>query len=141
MFQLHPYLAQDTLLIGHFPLSLVLLHIDSHYPWCLLVPQREGIKEIHQLQVEDRYQLLEESCRTAEVMTELFAPDKMNVAALGNIVPQLHLHHVARFTTDAAWPKPIWGEVEVLPYAQERSRIRIEQLRQALPAEGLTLTC
>src|SRR5690606_21007114 len=111
MFALHPQLEKDTVLLGRFPLSLVLLHRDANYPWCILVPRREAVREIHHLGDEDRMQLIRESCHLAEVMVDLFVPDKMNVAVLGNQVPQLHMHHVARFTSDGAWPGPIWGKL------------------------------
>ena len=74
------------------------------------MPQREGIREIYQLGAEDRQQLLIESCHLAEIMAVLFAADKINVATIGNVVPQLHMHHVARFKSDAAWPGPVWGQ-------------------------------
>ena len=112
MFVLSPQLAMDTVTLGQFPLSLVLLSKDANYPWCILVPQRQHIREMHQLGRDDRVQLLEESCVLAEVMEGLFHPVKMNVAALGNVVPQLHIHHIARFDDDPSWPKPIWGVVE-----------------------------
>ena len=111
MFTLHPQLKQDTWLLGKFPLSLVLLHKNACFPWCIMVPQRDSIREIYQLNQNDRQQLLDESCRLSEVMTEIFNPDKMNIAAIGNMVPQLHVHHVARFSTDPAWPGTVWGTV------------------------------
>ncbi|MEL7400526.1 MAG: HIT domain-containing protein, partial [Pseudomonadota bacterium] len=95
-FALDGQLASDTVLLGEFPLCLVLLSRDANYPWCILVPKREGLREIFHMSVEDREQLMKESCHLSEVMADLFVPDKMNVAALGNMVPQLHLHHVAR---------------------------------------------
>ena len=104
MFKLHERLDQDCLLVGQFELCLLLISRDANYPWLILVPKREGISEIHQLEASDRQQLLEESCVLSQAMTELFAPDKLNVAALGNVVPQLHIHHIARYHSDAAWP-------------------------------------
>jgi len=132
MFELHPQLQADTVILGRFELSLVLLHKDSNYPWLLLVPQRNGVKEMHHLGEEERLQLMRESCRLAEVMNDLFNPVKMNVAAIGNIVPQLHLHHVARFENDAAWPKPIWGAVDLEYYAEDELAALVERLRNAL---------
>ncbi|RYZ83560.1 MAG: HIT domain-containing protein, partial [Moraxellaceae bacterium] len=111
MFQLHPRLAEDSIVIGKFDLSLLLLSKDANYPWCILVPQREDIFEIHHLGEDEQVQLIRESSRLAEVMTSLFDAHKMNVAALGNVVRQLHVHHVARFPDDAAWPSPVWGKV------------------------------
>jgi diadenosine tetraphosphate (Ap4A) HIT family hydrolase len=132
MFELHNQLKQDTVTVGSFPLSLVLLHKDSQYPWLILVPQREEVTEIHHLDAEDRQQLMEESCRLAEVMVDLFAPRKMNLAALGNMVPQLHLHHIARFESDPAWPQPVWGKVPPVPYTEVALAERLQRLRHAL---------
>lgn len=136
MFQLHAKLAEDTVLVGRLDLCLVLLHRDGQYPWCILVPQREDITEIHHLDLDDRQQLMVESCRLAEVMVDLFAPRKMNIAALGNMVPQLHLHHVARFAEDGAWPHPIWGRLPAVFYSERELKIRVERLRHALSGEG-----
>ncbi len=136
MFELHPQLLADTLLLGKFDLSWVLLHRDANYPWCILVPAREDVREIHHLDTEDQYALIRESSHLAEVMTDLFAPKKMNLAALGNRVPQLHLHHVARFENDAAWPNPIWGAVPALDYQAADLAHRVAKLRGALVGEG-----
>ena len=95
-FELHPQLAADTFVIGDLPLCRVLLMNDARFPWVILVPRRKDISEIYDLTMQDQ-QLL-------------WQADKMNIAALGNVVPQLHVHHVARFKTDAVWPKPIWGQ-------------------------------
>lgn len=109
MFELHPQLKQDTVIVGQFNLSLVLLHKDANYPWCILVPKRSNMNEIHHLSEVDQIQLIKESSHLSEVMTSIFAPDTMNIAELGNLVPQLHLHHVARYKTDASWPAAVWG--------------------------------
>ena len=106
MFELHPQLAKDCIEVGDFPLSKVLLLNDSHYPWVVLVPRRENIDEIFQLSHEDQRQLLAESSTLSEAMATYFKADKMNVAALGNKVPQLHLHHIVRYKTDVSWPNP-----------------------------------
>ncbi|GLS25051.1 HIT domain-containing protein [Marinibactrum halimedae] len=135
MFTLHPTLEKDTVILGHFPLSLVLLSKDSRYPWCILVPQRSNVRDIHHLDSEDRRQLMEESCYLAESMVSMFAPDKMNVAALGNQVPQLHLHHIARFKDDAAWPNPVWGAHPPLAYSDEELNNRVSRLRSALAGQ------
>ena len=119
MFQLHERLMTDTLLVGEFPLCLLLLSRDANYPWTILVPKRADIKEIYQLNSADRYQLLHESCVLAEAMQGLFSPDKLNIATIGNMVPQLHMHHVARTKTDAAWPGPVWGAVTAIDYSEE----------------------
>jgi len=132
MFELHHQLKNDTVALGCFPLSLVLLHRDSQYPWLILVPQRPDITEIHHLDSGDRQQLMNESCQLAEVMVDLFAPKKMNVACLGNMVPQLHMHHIARYEADPAWPHPVWGRFPAVPYSEVVLRERVERLRHAL---------
>ncbi len=135
MFELHPRLMADTVAVGRFPLSLLLLSKDANYPWCILVPLREDVFEIHHLGEEDRQALMRESCRLAEVMTSVFDADKMNVAALGNVVPQLHVHHIARSETDAAWPQPIWGVKPPASYEDAQLQDRLEHLRAALVGE------
>jgi diadenosine tetraphosphate (Ap4A) HIT family hydrolase len=135
MFVLHHKLKQNSAPIGQFSLSLVLLGLDANYPWCLLVPQRENLKEIHHLGIDDRMQLMRESCHLAEVMVDLYQPDKMNVAVLGNNVSQLHMHHVARYSTDLTWPGPIWGQGEAKPYAKDQLEHQIARLQSALAGE------
>lgn len=136
MFELHPRLAQDSAVIGEFDLSLLLLSRDANYPWCILVPKREDIYEIHHLTEEEQLQLIRESCRLSEVMTSLFDADKMNVAALGNVVRQLHVHHIARFTDDPAWPQPIWGKLPAKEYYPAEFAERVKRLQNALVGEG-----
>jgi diadenosine tetraphosphate (Ap4A) HIT family hydrolase len=138
-FELDPQLASDTVVLGKFPLSLVLLSRDANYPWCILVPRRKGLREVHHLSADDRIQLSNESCHLAEVMADLFVPDKMNIAALGNMVPQLHIHHVARFNSDAAWPKPIWGVVEAKSYEAADLEGQVSRLRSALAGDDFQL--
>ncbi|WP_036189223.1 HIT domain-containing protein [Marinimicrobium agarilyticum] len=135
MFELHPRLAADTVPVGRFPLSLLLLSKDANYPWCILVPQRDDVFEIHHLSEEDQQQLMRESCRLAEVMTSVFDAHKMNVAALGNVVRQLHLHHIARFEKDPAWPQPIWGQRPAVSYTEDQLNDRLDHLRAALVGE------
>lgn len=136
MFQLHSRLASDSVLIGEFDLSLVLLSKDANYPWVILVPKCEGISEIHHLTVDDQHQLMLESCRTAKAMVALFAPDKMNVASLGNLVPQLHVHHVARYQQDCAWPGPVWGAKPAQAYSEDALLKRLTELREQLSGDG-----
>jgi diadenosine tetraphosphate (Ap4A) HIT family hydrolase len=104
-----------------------------------LVPKREEVYEIHHLSEEEQLQLIRESCRLAEVMTSVFDADKMNVAALGNVVRQLHVHHIARFTDDAAWPQPIWGKVSAKEYSEPDFAERIKRVQNALVGEGFTV--
>lgn len=139
MFTLHPQLAADSIVIGRFDLSLLLLSKDANYPWCILVPQCEDVFEIHHLSEEEQVQLIRESCRLSEVMTSIFDAHKMNVAGLGNIVRQLHLHHIARFEDDPAWPQPIWGKVPAKAYTPEQLVERIKRIQSALVGEGFTV--
>jgi diadenosine tetraphosphate (Ap4A) HIT family hydrolase len=139
MFQLHPQLKTDTVLVGRFPLSLLLLSRDANYPWCILVPQREGIEEIYQLDSAEQQQLLNESCLLAEALATLFAADKINVATIGNMVPQLHMHHVARFKSDAAWPRPVWGAVDAVAYPEDMLAQRVEGIAASLRPHGLVV--
>lgn len=136
MFELHPQLKKDTVIVGQFKLSLVLLHRDANFPWCILVPKREKMREIHHLADEDQIQLIRESSHLSEVMTSLFAPTTMNIAELGNMVPQLHLHHVARFEGDPAWPKAIWGTCPPAEYDPEELAERVTRLHASLVGEG-----
>ncbi len=138
-FELDPQLQADTVVLGQFPLSLVLLSRDANYPWCILVPRRKGVYAMHHLAEGDRQQLMKESCHLSEVMADLFVPDRMNVAALGNVVAQLHLHHVARFKSDAAWPKPIWGVVDAKEYSEADLKSRVSRLRSALAGEDFVV--
>jgi len=119
-FTLHSQLKKDCVELIDFPLSKLLLCNDANYPWFILVPKVANISEIYQLEWEQQQQLLNESSMLAEVLIQVFQGDKLNIAALGNVVPQLHMHHVVRVKTDAAWPKPIWGEVEGLAYTEQQ---------------------
>jgi len=110
MFSLHPRLANDTIDLGTLELSRLLLMNDATYPWVILVPQRDGIRELYELTVPERNQLMDEIARISETLVHVFRPDKINVAALGNVVAQLHVHIVARLAADASWPDPVWGK-------------------------------
>lgn len=105
-------------MIGGLPLSRLLLLNDVRYPWFILVPRREGITEIYQLDEADQQQLLHESSHLGRFLMESFNGDKLNIGALGNLVPQLHLHHIVRFTGDEAWPGPVWGVGTAEPYGE-----------------------
>lgn len=139
MFTLHERLAADSLQVGELPLCLLLLMNDANYPWFVLVPKREEKREIYQLDMADRAQLLIESCTLSEVMESLFRPTKMNVAALGNMVPQLHIHHIARFTGDAAWPNPIWGAVPPIAYDKARYAEIVEGIKRGFDQSEVRL--
>ncbi|MFO1388777.1 HIT domain-containing protein [Cellvibrio sp.] len=139
MFELHPRLAADSVVIGRFDLSLLLLSKDANYPWCILVPQVEDVFEIHHLSEEEQVQLIRESSRLSEVMTSLFDAHKMNVAALGNVVRQLHVHHIARFENDPAWPQPVWGKLPAKDYTSSAWSELVKRLQNALVGEGFTV--
>ncbi len=109
MFKLDPRLKKDTEALGDFPLSKLLLVKDKRYPWCILVPRIATITESYQLSTQQQQQLTLESALIAQTLMQLFKGDSMNIAALGNVVSQLHVHHVVRYHTDACWPGPIWG--------------------------------
>lgn len=118
-FSLHPQLEADSILIRDLGLSQLRLHKQKTVPWLILVPRRPEIREIYELAAPDRTQLMEEIAQAARALDALYAPDKINIAALGNMVPQLHVHVIARFTSDPAWPKPIWGLLAPEPYDAE----------------------
>lgn len=132
-FELHQQLAADCFVVGDLPLCRVLLANDARYPWFILVPRRVDIKEIHQLDTDDRNQLWLESDWFSRQLDQLFAPDKLNIAALGNMVPQLHIHHIVRFKTDDAWPAPVWGKFPAQAYA-DKGEQRIGQMQMRLAA-------
>jgi diadenosine tetraphosphate (Ap4A) HIT family hydrolase len=115
-FALHPTLAGDTVEVARLRLCRVLLMKDRRFPWLILVPEREAVREIYELPAEDRAALIEEIATASEALMRLFQPDKINVGALGNIVPQLHVHVIARFSADPAWPGPVWGLGAAVPY-------------------------
>ncbi|SDT66527.1 Diadenosine tetraphosphate (Ap4A) hydrolase [Pseudomonas umsongensis] len=132
VFALDPRLQQDTLPIGDFPLCRLLLSNDSNYPWFILVPRRDDISEIFQLSVADQQQLWQETTSLAELLKDSFDADKLNVAALGNVVSQLHMHVIVRKHEDAAWPAPIWGKHPAKPYSAEQVEAIRERLRLVL---------
>jgi len=129
LFTLDPRLQQDTLYIGEFSLSKVLLMNDARYPWVILVPKITGLTEIFQLDDAGQQQLMIESNFVASKLKGVVQADKMNVAALGNVVSQLHIHHVARFIQDDTWPAPVWGKGEAIAYTQTESDTVITLLR------------
>lgn len=132
MFALNPRLANDTFEIGALELSRLLLMNDATYPWVILVPQRNDVRELYELTVADRRLLMDEIARVSETLVHVFQPDKLNVAALGNIVPQLHVHLVARFATDASWPDPIWGKHPAKTYAPREAERLMDLIAKPL---------
>ncbi|HEB27127.1 MAG TPA: HIT domain-containing protein [Porticoccus sp.] len=140
MFELHARLADDTLTVGEFELCQLLIHKDANYPWFILVPKRPKVTEVYHLSERDRMQLMKESCILAEALVDVFSPDKINIATLGNMVPQLHIHHVARYTTDVAWPNPIWGAMSAKDYPQTELEHRIESVASVLVGEDFQVS-
>ena len=128
MIKLHPQLEKDCTVLGEFTLCSLLLVNDANYPWFILLPNRENITEIHQLSLPDQQQLLAESMFFCQCLEDIYHPDKLNIAALGNVVPQLHIHHIARFTNDACWPVPVWGAIATIPLTAEKINIIKNQL-------------
>lgn len=133
-FTLHPQLAQDSLPVLDLPLSRLIMMNDSAYPWFVLVPRRAEITEIFQLDWEDQVQLLNESSMVSELLMQVFQGDKMNVAALGNMVPQLHLHHIVRFKNDPAWPGPVWGVKAMKAFEVQTANDLIADIKSKLNA-------
>jgi len=129
---LHEQLKQDCFMIGRLPLSLLLLMNDSQYPWFILVPQRARVGEIHQLSEADQQELMRESSQLAACIEAAFKADKINIAALGNVVPQLHIHHIVRYTTDPAWPAPVWGKLKAQPYGDGKADAIMAKLSRNL---------
>jgi len=119
MIALHPQLEKDCFILGEFSLCSLLLLNDANYPWFILLPNREDVREIHFLSEPDQQQLMAESMYFSRCLQQVFKPDKLNIAALGNMVPQLHIHHIARFHKDACWPAPVWGAVDAIPYPEQ----------------------
>lgn len=130
-FQLHELLQRDAIELLALPLSTLLLMNDSNYPWFVLVPRVDNIQDIYQLDWEQQQQFLNESSMLSEILMQLFKGTKMNVAALGNVCPQLHVHHIVRFEEDISWPKPVWGQVPMKDY----TLTELENLKEkVLPA-------
>ena len=126
-FALDPRIAADSLASGALSLCAVRLFDDARFPWFLLVPRRPGLTELTDLHDEDATDLMAEIRVAARVMTILAKPDKINVATLGNVVPQLHLHVVARFRSDPAWPGPVWGHGPRAPYPDHAAAALVER--------------
>jgi diadenosine tetraphosphate (Ap4A) HIT family hydrolase len=136
-FALDPRLDADTLLLGHLPLSRVLLMNDARYPWLILVPERPDLAELIDLSEADQAQLMREIASASSALRSLFNPDKLNVGALGNRVRQLHVHVLARFVSDVAWPGPVWGVGEAQPYPPHMAGVTMDRIAAALKPFGL----
>ena len=131
-FTLDPRLETDTVYVTDLALCRVLLMNDSRYPWLILVPMQDGLREFHDLPQEDQSQLMTEITLTTGALQKLHQPDKLNVGALGNIVNQLHIHVLGRFDGDAAWPGPVWGVGAAAPYEDDEIDNLISGFKSAL---------
>lgn len=131
-FRLHERLEADTVQVLDWPLSAVRLMNDRSWPWLILVPRRPGLREIHDLPTLDLALLVGEMAKASRVMSELCRPEKVNIGALGNMVPQLHIHVIGRFRDDPAWPGPVWSFRPPVPYRPDELDKTLERLRGAL---------
>ena len=131
-WSLNRQLEQDTLNIGDLPLSRVLVVNDANYPWLMLVPRRKDAKDLIDLNEIEQSQLMTEINRVARALQDITKPDKLNIAALGNVVPQLHVHVIARRTSDPAWPRPVWGVVPPLAHDPQEIEHFIRALRRKI---------
>jgi diadenosine tetraphosphate (Ap4A) HIT family hydrolase len=129
---LHPQLERDTVNLGDLPLCRVLVIQDANYPWLLLVPRRADVVEIIDLDEVEQAQLMTETIRVSRVLREITKCDKLNIAALGNVVPQLHVHVIARRKTDAAWPRPVWGAVPAIDHDPEELKLFMTAIRKKI---------
>lgn len=133
-FHLHPQLANDTQPVAHLPLCDVLLMDNANHPWLILVPRVADAVELIDLGEAQQAELMREVANASRALQATFKPHKLNVAALGNVVSQLHVHVIARFEDDIAWPRPVWGTADAQPYSPEALIDRIQRLRDALGA-------
>lgn len=131
-FHLDERLANDTVLVGEMPLSRLLLMRDARFPWAILVPRRVGAIEFHDLAPTDRRDLAEEIAAVSTALQKLTEADKMNVAALGNSVRQLHVHVIARKVDDDAGTRPVWGFGDAVPYGEGEAEACAAALKEAL---------
>lgn len=130
MFKLHSTLSADTYEIGHFATSVALLMNNSRLPWVILVPKRNGIRELYELTAKEQQQINAESLLVGKALMNEFKGDKLNTGTIGNLVPQLHLHHVIRYYHDPVWPQPVWGNLDTKPYTKTTSTQMLTRLRK-----------
>ncbi len=130
LWSLDPQLARDTAAVGDLPLARTLVMNDANYPWLILVPRIPDVTELIELNDEQQAQLMDEIAMLSRVLKDVTACDKLNVAAIGNVVPQLHVHIVARRRTDAAWPRPVWGAIPARRYGEVELARFVERIRQ-----------
>lgn len=139
-FTLAPQLQKDTYTIGHFPLCKLLINRDKTFPWFILVPQVAHISELHHLTEVQQNQFIKESSLVAESLSHLFDADKLNIAALGNVVKQLHIHHIVRYKNDDAWPAPIWGQQKEIYYSQQEIDAITKKVNEHLQKTSIEYT-
>ncbi|WP_028634593.1 HIT domain-containing protein [Pseudomonas parafulva] len=135
MFVLDSRLQLDTVVLGDFELCQLLLSKDANYPWFILVPKRPGVSELFDLDAAEQHQLWQETTQLAVALKASYGADKMNVATLGNVVSQLHMHVIVRMQGDAAWPAPVWGKCPAVSYSDEQVQV-VRQRVRALQLEG-----
>jgi len=135
VFVLDQRLLQDTLPVGDFPLCRLLLSNDSQYPWFILVPRKADVSEVFQLSDDEQLQLWKETTSLSRTLQQVFEADKMNVAALGNVVSQLHMHVIVRRRGDIAWPAPVWGKHPAVAYTADEALDVIGRLKAALATD------
>lgn len=128
MFKLHPQLEKDTIIVRNLKLCQLLLMNNCFYPWLILVPRRPDLVEITDLSNDNQIDLLAEINLVSRLMQKIFNPDKLNIAALGNIVSQLHIHVIARFKNDRTFPKPVWVDNHIETYDQEQVKKIMERI-------------
>lgn len=131
-FALHPQLAEDTVMVGHIAGSQLRLMNDARYPWLILIPEQHDLRELHELAEASYVEVTRGIRQISEKLQALTEAPKMNVAALGNQVPQLHIHIIARRHDDHAWPGPVWGVGEAVSYSEEEQRILVKTLQEQL---------
>ena len=134
-FELDSRLQNDCIQLGDFPLCRLMMMNDHQYPWFILVPRRAGVTEIYHLSDEDQMQLMRESSTLSEALADLFSARKMNIGMLGNIVSQLHVHHIVRQESDPAWPGPVWGKVPPVAYSDDQREAIIAKIEPLLKGE------
>ena len=137
-FVLHPQLEMDSEFVAELILCSVRLIKDAYYPWLILVPQVADISDVIDLSDAQQQTLWQESALVSRALKHLFTPDKLNVAALGNMVPQLHLHHIVRYQNDVSWPKPIWGQVPSKAYSDQQLVKQINLIKTEIEARNDT---
>lgn len=132
LFELHPFLVRDCVAIGSLSACQLLLMNDSRYPWLILVPLRSGLRDLDELTPDESSLVWADMTLASRLLRNLYHPDKLNVAALGNVVDQLHIHVIARFQSDLSWPKPVWGQFSPLPYSADGLQETVGKIQQEL---------